>query len=396
MRAAMDRPTADPVDEQAVVDPTANKAPVVKPTVQANDPVTQQAPALPVAGSDGSAGGAQSKGSDGTAGGAKISTDPVGPTTQAPTPLQTTDPLAFSPVGSTTLIPSITPTVQPNDPSTQQAPTGSLPTPAGYYSDPGITDLGTSGQITETGSSFLPPDLQTAAIPVPEAQQIPVPTSANGTPVSTLTPTTPSNSLLNTTITAGPGVDRYALAQQYQNAWDTANQPVFDRNLQKIAQSRAGMGQIGSGQLRGANRDALNDYTTQRTAAGQGFLADALKGSIDDAWNAIGLQERQQLFQKNQSDTAFDQQVKLQTLQDSEAGQLWTQQMQAMGWNAQQIQQAFENAFKVQQLSDDETGQAFSQAMQQYLVGSQGSPEDFYKYLAGIYALPAGTNAITA
>jgi hypothetical protein len=312
------------------------------------------------------------------------STQPVGPTTQAPaapstpSPYQTNDPLAFTP-------PSVTPTPQAPPPT---APPVSAPTTVPDVVQPPPI-------ITETAESFLPPDLTapqaSANVAVPDDVQAPVPTMANGTPAYSLTPTDPGTALTNSTITPGPGVDRYAIANDLLSQWDAASQPQFDRQIRDLAQNAAARGQVGSGMTRGAFADASRDYQTQRTNAQRGFLTDALTGSIDDAYKNIGIAQQQQGFQAQQGQNAFTNQVTLQQLADSEQGQFFQQQMAALGFNADQIQQAFENAYRVQQLSDDETGQAFTRAMQQFILGNQGDPTELYQWLAQLYALPQAT-----
>ena len=220
----------------------------------------------------------------------------------------------------------------------------------------------------------------------------PAPTTTAGGTVN-LTPTTPDTALSNYTISPGALADRFQIANARIADWNAQEEPIFDRTIQEISQNRAGAGQLGSGMLRGAFRDAANTYDQQRLSAQRGFLNDALTGSIDDAYKNIGIAQQQQGVQIGQQQQGFNNQVTLQQLQDSENGQQWTQLMQSLGFNAQQMQQAWENAYKAQQLTDDETGQAFNRAMQQFVLGSSGNPTDIEEWLAGLYALPQGTGA---
>jgi hypothetical protein len=308
---------------------------------------------------------------------------PAGPTTTAP--------VAPTPPTAT---PNTTPPVaSPSSPPSPAPPAANTPPSPYQTNDPlAFTPL-PDATVTETAGSFLPPDL-TAPTPaqsnvaVPQALQAPIPTMAGGTPAYSLTPTNPGTALTNSTITPGPGVDRYAIANDLLSQWDAASQPQFDRQIRDLAQNAAARGQVGSGMTRGSFADAARDYQTQRTNAQRGFLTDALTGSIDDAYKNIGIAQQQQGFEAQQGQNAFTNQVTLQQLADSEQGQFFQQQMAALGFNAQQIQQAFENAYKTQQLSDDETGQAFYRAMQQYILGNQGDPTDLYQWLAQLYALP--------
>lgn len=363
---AADGPSTLPLSSEP---PDTTKIPTNTPKLQApTTPAPGSAPTLPVAQP---APAAPTTTAPSTQPVSRAEPVAASPTPAAPTPYQTNDPLAFMPM------PSPTETV-----STDLPPSS------------GTTNVSGS-QVTE-GPGFLPPNLGTPAsgMSVPPAAQAPIPTSG-GSPSYGLTPTTPQGSLLNQTITPGPGVDRYAIANDLLSQWDANSQPQEEAQIKALEQSGAARGQIGSGMMRGALADESNRYQTARTTAQRGFLTDALNGSVEDSYRNLGVAQDQQKFQAGQAQQGFNNNVTLQGLQDSEQGQMWTQQMQSMGFNAQQMQAAFENAYRVQQLSDDETGQAFSRAMQQFVLGSQGSPQSIEEWLAGLYALPQG-NGLTA
>lgn len=293
---------------------------------------------------------------------------PTAPT--APSPYQTNDPMAFMPISEgfgltpQATPPAVTQTTPMAKPMTVPAPL-QAPTPAG--ADP----------LHPTAGLELAPQ-----------------STSNG--AVNLNPTTPNNSLTNYTISPGQLADRFGIAKDKIADWNTLEEPIFNRTIQNISQNRAGAGQLGSGMVRGAFADAAKDYNTQRLAAERGFLNDALGGSIDDVFKSVGIAQQQQGFQAGQQQQGFNNQVTLQQLQDSEAGQQWSQLMQSMGFNADQMQRAWDNAYKAQQLSDDETGQAFNRAMQQALFGAQGDPAQILEWLAGLYALPQGFNSVGA
>lgn len=308
---------------------------------------------------------------DATAGQGGERSAPAGPA--VPTPYQTNDPLAFAPPMTDTGY-----TQAPTPPVTETA-SGLLPPTA----TPQVTPP--APQVLDIGSLFggSTPTAGTPTAPTPTAA-----TSSNG--AVSLTPTTPDSALTNYTISPGALADRFGIAKDKIADWNAIEEPIFDRTIQSISQNRAGAGQLGSGMVRGAFRDAAGDYDTRRLTAERGFLNDALGGSIDDAFKSVGVAQQQQQQQQSQQAQGFNQNVTLQQMQDSEQGQQWTQLMQSIGFNADQMQKAFENAMSAQKLSDDETGQAFSRAMQQAIFGASGDPAQFLEWLSGQYALPQG------
>lgn len=403
--------TPQPVEPDDLAPSAATKSLVNKPTLQPLDPGSAggstQSP-LPLAPTTAqpSGGTTRDPAVAPTDSGGSTSSAPAGQT--APTPYQTNDPLAFMPMPAPApetaqdLTPSIVPTSV--DPTTAPATTPTTaPTTTGYTPiEGGIPDT-FGGQPTQTQPISVPDPIlidgggyggagQGGA---PAASALTPTTASNGT--VSLTPTTPDNSLSNYTIGVGPTANRFGIAQDLLDQWDASSQPEETRQLQTLSQQAAGRGQTGSGMARGSFADLGRTYNQQRTTAQRGFLDDALNGSIEDAYKNVGIAQQQQTNQQGQQQTGFNNQVTVQQLQDSEAGQAWTQQFQAAGFNATQIQQAFANAMAAQKLSDDETGQTFNQAMQQYLVGQSGSPQDILQYLAGLYALPQGyTGTATA
>lgn len=235
----------------------------------------------------------------------------------------------------------------------------------------------------------------------------PAPTTLNGLPASAstggnsgagynLAPTIPNTSLSNSTITPGPGVDRFKIAQDEYNAAKAASEPGYRADLTMADRMAAGAGTIGSGQLNTSLGNIAN--TRQQTLANQqsNFLNTALTGTIADQYQNIGIAQQQQGVQIGQQNTAFNQQMSVQQLMDSEQGQQWAMQMQAMGFNAQQIQQAFENQVQTQQLSDTENNQSFNQSMQKLLVGSAGDPSGIELIMMQVYGMDADAAAKAA
>lgn len=283
-------------------------------------------------------------------------------------------PIPFNPTQGTNGLPPI-PDAPPPPPPSANVPTPSTP----------------ATPVPSTPATPTPSVPATPASPNTPAST----TDANGLPTTSgamtavqLTPTTPTNALTNFTITPGPQTDRYATAQRNYDDWVQESDPQFQAAMRDANRYSAAAGRIGSGQA----TNSIGDIQTQREnnirSKRDEFLGNALNSSIEDAYRNIGIAQQQQQFQAGQQQTGFNQQVTLQQLADSEAGQTFQQLMTTMGFNAQQIQQAFENAYRVQTLSDDETGQAFYRALQQAMFGSQGDPSDIYEWLAQLYALP--------
>lgn len=307
------------------------------------------------------------------------------------------------PVSDGTPLPALPPTqIGPSNTPTN-APTTSDGTP--------WTAGGANGLPTSDGTPLppLPPTQITAnglpATSAPLQAAAPAPPTLNGLPTAgastggtsgagyNLTPTTPNTALSNSTITPGPATDRFAIAKQQYDDWQAQTDPQFQAAERDRIRYAAAGGAIGQG----ATATSINDIEAQREAdmrtKRDTFLNDALTGSIADQYQNIGIAQQQQGVQIGQQNTAFNQQVTVQQLMDSEQGQQWQMQMQAMGFNAQQIQQAFENQVKTQQLSDSEQAQQFYQAYQQYAAGNIGDPAAFLQWLAGQYARPAGATA---
>lgn len=383
---------ATPTKTLPMASEPANKVPIAKPQIApvgtpAAPPTLPLAPpaAAPTPAPQPSGGATAGQGiNESSPRSAPIATNS---TPATPTPFQTNDPLAFAP------LPGATVTETADD----LIGGAFMPKNGGASAGQGFNEAGPA--VTE-GLGFLPPPIGEGSPTVAGDPRLPVipsadppmgsapTTSSNG--AVNLTPTTPADALTNYTISPGELADRFGIAKDKIADWNAIEEPIYDRTIQGISQNRAGAGQLGSGMLRGSFRDAANDYNTSRLTAERGFLNDALGGSIDDAFKSVGVAQQQQGFQQGQKDTAFNQNVTLQQLQDSESGQQWTQLMQSVGFNADQMQRAWDNAYKAQQLSDDETGEAFNRAMQQAIFGAQGNPADILEWLAGLYALPQG------
>jgi hypothetical protein len=273
-----------------------------------------------------------------------------------------------------------------NNRSAANNPASPPPTPPAIPSNPGSQvygpEYGSAGGYPDDGSSVAAPSGT-------DDNGLPTPTSASGLASYALNPTTPSNALTNSVITPGPAVDRFAIAKQQMADERASEEPGYQADLRDANRYAFANGRGYSGIENNSLGDIATQHDTALRTADDNFLNNALVGSIQDAYNNIGIAQQQQGFQAGQQQTAFNQQLTLQQLQDSEQGQAFTQQLQAAGFTDQQIQQAWENAYQTQTLSDSENNQSFMQAYDQYLAGTSGDPASYYEWLAGQYAAPA-------
>lgn len=293
---------------------------------------------------------------------------PTPPNVNVPAPIQA--PMPWELPAS-----SVSPTVSPS----------ATPSPAGQPNAPAST--ASSSPVPAPAASSPNTPVQPSQAPTTDANGLPATSGAMS--AVNLTPTTPSNALTNFTISPGALADRYSTAKTQYDDWVTQTDPQFQAANRDALRYAAAGGTIGSGQLNTSLGDIQLNRENAMRSSRDTFLGNALNASIDDAYKNIGIAQQQQAFQQGQQATAFNQNVTLQTLRDSELGQQFQQLMTTLGFNSQQQQQAFENAFKVQQLSDDETGQSFYRALQQAILGYSNDPASYMTWLAGQYAQPS-------
>lgn len=169
------------------------------------------------------------------------------------------------------------------------------------YRNPGTPPAPGTG-LTQVAPPTAIPAQSVAPVPAPA----PSPSPTGASPY-TLTPTNPSNPLTAQTITAGPGVDRFAVANQAYNDFIAQTDPSYQAVLRDANRMAAAGGGLGSGML----RTSLGNLADQRATALQtersGLFRDALLGSVDDARYATGVAQQQQGFQSGQQDQAFNQ-----------------------------------------------------------------------------------------
>lgn len=181
------------------------------------------------------------------------------------------------------------------------------------------------------------------------------------------TATDPKTALTTQTLSRVPGADRFKLALQGVQDWETSTRPGFEADVRDATRQAAGRGQTGSNILRGRYGDVTANRDLQRNAVTNQYLRDALTGSIDDSFRDVGVAQDQQKFQQGQQESAFEQALR-----------------QALG-------------------EDTLTNSAFRRAQDQSEFGSRGNPggtqmdlAEFYRQLAGGATKSAGTAGATA
>jgi hypothetical protein len=171
---------------------------------------------------------------------------------------------------------------------------------------------------------------------------------------TSLTPVDPNNDLRGQQIAPSNGVDRFSIAKSRMSDWLANELPQFQHELRNHIQGGAALGRLGSGMLR---TDVGNlDLAEQQKANAmqRSFLQDALEGTIGDARSNRDELRRERDYQTGQQQTAFQQEV---------------------------IRQQLQEALK----SGD-----FSRAIQLLSAGSSGNPGDMAMMLAQLYGNQAG------
>lgn len=198
---------------------------------------------------------------------------------------------------------NITPTVTPVPPPAQG-------NKGGLAGGVGLTPR--SGTSTQTGTAPLSPLSPTDA--ASQTAQSATNGPNNGVSLSMIDP---SNSLISQQIQPGHDVDRVKTFQDALNSTiKNVIDPSYEASARDLNRYNFGAGRGVSGQAR-TSQGNLADTRERRIAdlAAQG-LAGATTGSIDDYYKNIGVAQQQQGFQKDLSDTAFNQAVTGSQLED--------------------------------------------------------------------------------
>lgn len=265
----------------------------------------------------------------------------------------------------------------------------------------------------------------TATTPATTTPAVPKPTPLTAIPGVQGTPTDPANDLRGQTLGVAPTADRKALATDYLNTWDQSTAPQFQADLNTATSNKAATGQLGSGGLRTSLGDLTYNRDLQRNAQAKNFYNDALSGSINDAYQNVGIAQQQQQYQtalQNQTynqnlasrqqedqeyndlfnqnfstnsyndsrkDTAFNQGVTSKQLDNATQNQQFGQNLatQQQGLAAQN--QQFGQGLSLAQLQDSLTNSSFGRAATTYQLGTQGNPSQAYQNLSNQYGASA-------
>jgi len=149
----------------------------------------------------------------------------------------------------------------------------------------------------------VPTSLPTPTAPAPAGPTAPTPAGPGGV---TLTPTDPNDSLTTKTITPGSLADRFKLAQDRFATFANSTEPAYQAALRDANRMGAAQGRLGSGDLRTSFGDLAQGRSRDLMNSRDNLFQNALEGTIGDTWNGIGLAERQQGFQNQQQQQAFE------------------------------------------------------------------------------------------
>jgi hypothetical protein len=159
-------------------------------------------------------------------------------------------------------------------------------------------------------------------------------------------------------------VDRTQIAQQLFDQFNTSTAPAYQAALRSATQAAAGTGRIGSGMLRTSYGDLANQRDQQLQTAQQGFMTDALNGTIQDNLNnvnALSGLEGQQFGEQTTNNNQLDQQQQNQNSLE---------------------EQAFDRALEQYQLQQQSTQQQFNNGVTLTNLGSSGNPADYITQMA--------------
>lgn len=237
---------------------------------------------------------------------------------------------------------------------------------------------------TPTPQTLSAPAIQaTPSVPKPLTTQQPAPlgvgsASPSPTPATPWAPgvstysTNPASDLRGQTITPGPTANREQIANTYEQNWNAQTNPQFQADLKSATSQAAGAGQLGSGQLRTSLGDLAYNRDVQRNADESNFQNTALNGTINDAYNNIGIAQQQQGFQAGQQNQTFNQ--GLQSLLAGQSGNPADTQLalsQLYGNNAAQSGQGLNSL--ISGTTNNNTQQSALQALLRQIGGGTGT-----------------------
>lgn len=141
--------------------------------------------------------------------------------------------------------------------------------------------------------------------------------SASGMGNVAQTAVTPENALTNSMLARAPGADRFKIAQDQYKAAEEASAPQYEADLRRAMRLAAAGGSLGSGKLQTSIGDIAQNRDIANRSNRTNLLSEALKGTIGDQFQDVGIAERQQAFQKGQQEQAFGNEVTQASLQEA-------------------------------------------------------------------------------
>ena len=172
----------------------------------------------------------------------------------------------------------------------------------------GIT--ATPGKV---GTTMVPPSTAPA---LPSAGPSAQPT-ASGMGNVAQSAVTPENALTNSMLARAPGADRFQIAQDQYKAAEEASAPQYEADLRQAMRKAAAGGALGSGMLQTSIGDIAQNRDIANRSNRTNLLSEALKGTIGDQFQDVGIAQQQQGFQKSQQEQAFGNEVTKTSLQEA-------------------------------------------------------------------------------
>ena len=164
----------------------------------------------------------------------------------------------------------------------------------------------------------------TPTLPLASAPSAPDgPQAAAGLPLASSATSGPggvnlsNQNLTGQTIGVGQTPDRAGLASSMFDTFQRQSDPAYQASIREAESNGAALGQIGSGGLRTSVGNLANARGQQLDTAREGFLNNALEGSIGDQYRSVGVAQQQQGFQEGQQNTAFSQGLQQTALQEA-------------------------------------------------------------------------------
>jgi hypothetical protein len=146
---------------------------------------------------------------------------------------------------------------------------------------------------------------------------------------------TPQNALTNSLLSRGAGADRFKIAQDQWDAFTKASAPQYEADQRSAMRRAAAGGALGSGMLQTSLGDLASNRALAMDTQKQNLLSEALKGTIGDQFQDVGIAQQQQGFQQGQQGQAFDQNLRQALTEDTLTGSKFQRALQSLGAGGQ-------------------------------------------------------------